>query len=171
VPPKTDPAGSPSSISFLSLLLLPPSLEELATAQKVMAPPWILSPAHACSRSRARHRRAVPRWCPLAQARGGDIASTGCSVPSSTCRRTAARCPSHTAAVSFPRAGKAAAVVPFPRNGGICPARRRCFLPARWQQRRRKGEIQGGPSPFQSSFLVRVWSCLSRFEIGCSFFS
>jgi hypothetical protein len=29
------------------------------------APPWCLSPARACGRSRARHRRGEPRWCTL----------------------------------------------------------------------------------------------------------
>ena len=39
------------------------------------APLWHPSPAHACGRSRAQHRRAAPRWCPLARARGGDHAA------------------------------------------------------------------------------------------------
>jgi hypothetical protein len=40
--------------------------------KEMAAPPWRPSPVHACGRSRARRRRAAPRWCPL----GGPCART-----------------------------------------------------------------------------------------------
>jgi len=42
-------------------------LRSAAPFSLVVAPPWFPLPAHACGQSRARHYRAVPRWCPLAR--------------------------------------------------------------------------------------------------------